>query len=118
MGKKPCKSYFRVSFNSTFKALDILDCSSLMANSDLGDGCDCFILAVPDVAESPSVSSLMLLLDFSSTFSKFYKKTFCLLLYVMLCFDFLTAEDRKTLTLGRLSKEVAHRICFGGRFGF
>lgn len=91
--KKPCKPYFRVSFDSTFKALDTLDCSSLMANSDLGDDCDRFILAVPDVAELPSVSSLMLLLGFSSTFSKFYRKMFCLLLYVMICFDFLTVED-------------------------
>lgn len=94
-GKKTCKAYFRVSFDSTFKALDTLDCSSFMANSDLEDGCDSFTLAVVDATESPLVSSLMHLLGFSSTFSKFDRKTFCLLLYVMVFSFFLIVEDKK-----------------------
>lgn len=75
-----------MSCDSTFKALDTLDCSSLMSISDLADFCDCFILAVADAVELPSVSSLMLLLGFSSAFSKFHRKMFCLVYFVSCIF--------------------------------
>lgn len=60
-----------------------------MSVSDLGEVCDCFVLAV---AVLPSVSSLMLLLDFSSAFSKFHKKMFCL---VTVSYAFLAEKTEK-----------------------
>ncbi len=66
-----------------------------MSISDLADFCDCFILAVADAVELPSVSSLMLLLGFSSAFSKFHRKMFCLVYFMLYVVSFLFLADKK-----------------------
>lgn len=88
-----------MSFDSTFKALDTLDCSSLTSVSDLEDVCDCFKLAVADAVELLSISSLMLLLGFSSAFSKFHRKLFCLVTvcYALFRFFFLAEKTEHSL---------------------
>lgn len=73
-----------------------------MSISDLADVCDGFILAAADAVELLSVSSLMLLLGFSSAFSKFHRKMFCLVYFMLRfvsCIFFFLADKKEKHSL-------------------